>query len=175
MSLYGRHFKPEEKNTLRRVIDRVAGMSILDCRAYIASELEAMKELYKKQNDKGRLVYDKEANKRHEEEHKPFLDYIDSLLEKKGKSTEGDIQVERDMQCIRDIIADDLLDTYEPDGYGSSKYDDMYVLNVILDDVTKNITMWPMMRWASQWNPKMKEYRKLYEKYEEIGRDQAYN
>ena len=103
MSLYGRHFKPQEKNTLRRVIDRVAGMSILDCRAYIASELEAMKELYKKQNDKGRLVYDKEANKRHVEEHQPFLDYIDSLLEKKGKSTEGDIQVERDMQCIRDL------------------------------------------------------------------------
>ena len=175
MSLYGRHFKPKEKNTLRRVLDRVAGMSILDCRAYIASELEAMKELYKKENDKGRLVYDKEANKRHVEEHKPFLDYIDSLLEKKGKSTEGDIQVDRDMRCIRDIIADDLLSTYEPDGYGNTKYDDQYVLNVLLDDVTKNITMWPMMRWASQWNPKMKEYRKLYDKYEEIGRDQAYN
>ena len=92
MSLYGRFFKPKEKNTLRRVMDRVAGMSILDCRAYIASELEAMKNLYMKKNDKGRLVYDKEANERHVQEHKPYLDYIDSLLEKKGKSTEGDIQ-----------------------------------------------------------------------------------
>ena len=175
MSLYGRFFKPGEKNTLRRVMDRVAGMSILDCRAYIASELEAMKNLYMKKGPGDKLVYDEEANERHVEEHKPFLDYIDSLLEKKGKSTEGDIQVERDMQCIRDIIAKDLLSTYEPDGYGSTRYDDIYVLDVLIDDVAKNITMWPMMRWASEWNPKMKEYRKLYDKYEKIGRDQAYS
>lgn len=168
MSLYARFFKPEEKNTLRRVMDRVAGMSILDCRAYIASELLAMKELYRKKAKNGRLVYDKEENKRHEREHRPLLDYIDSLIENKGKSTEKDIQVERDMQCIRDIIAKDLLSAYEPDGYGSSNYDNQRVMDILLADTSKNITMWPMMRWASEWNPNMKEYRKLYQKYEKM-------
>ena len=58
MSLYGRFFKPEEKNTLRKVLDRVAGMSVLDLRAYIEGELIAMKELYRKKAKNGRLVYD---------------------------------------------------------------------------------------------------------------------
>ena len=174
MSLYGRHFKPEEKNTLRRVIDRVAGMSILDCRAYIASELEAMNELYKQQNDKGRLVYDKEANKRHEEDHRPLLDYIDACIEHANnrRSTEADIDLMQHMRCIKDIIARDILDVYAPDGYGSFNYDNQRVMTVLLDDRSKNITMWPMMRWASDWNPKMKEYKKLYDKYEKMAWDE---
>ena len=174
MSLYGRHFKPQEKNTLRRVIDRVAGMSILDCRAYIASELEAMKELYKKQNDKGRLVYDKEANKRHEEDHRPLLDYIDACIEHANnrRSTEADIDLMQHMRCIKDIIARDILDVYAPDGYGNMNYDNQRVMTVLLDDRSKNITMWPMMRWASDWNPKMKEYKKLYDKYEKMAWDE---
>ena len=73
------------------------------------------------------------------------------------------------MQCIKDIIADDILDTYAPDGYGNMNYDNQRVMNVLLEDRAKNITMWPMMRWASPWNPKMKEYRKLYDKYEKMG------
>ena len=28
--------------------------------------------------------------------------------------------------------------------------------------------MWPSMRWASTWNPKTKEYQKLYDKYVEL-------
>ena len=174
MSLYGRFFKPEEKSTLRRVLDRVDAMRPLDCRAYIASELEAMKELYRKKAKNGRLVYDKEENERHEREHRPLLDYIDAEIEKahKASSTEADIDLVYNMQCIKDIIASDILDTYAPDGYGASKYDDMRVLDVILNDRAKNITMWPMMRWASQWNPNMAEYRKLYEKYEKMAWDE---
>ena len=174
MSLYGRFFKPEEKSTLRKVLDRVDGMSPLDCRAYIQGELDAMKELYKKKNDKGRLVYDKEANKRHEEEHRPLLDYIDNEIEKahKKSSTEADIDLVYNMQCIKDLIASDILDTYEPDGYGNMNYDNQRVMNILLDDRAKNITMWPMMRWASNWNPKMKEYRKLYDKYEQMAWDE---
>ena len=174
MSLYGRFFKPEEKSTLRRVLDRVDAMSPMDCRAYIDAELIAMRELYKKENDKGRLVYDKEANKRHEEEHRPLLDYIDSEIEKaeKSSSTEGDIALVNNMRCIKDIIVSDILSVYEPDGYGSMNYDNQRVMDVLVNDSSKNITMWPMMRWASQWNPKMKEYRKLYDKYEQMAWDE---
>ena len=174
MSLYARFFKPQEKNTLRKVLDRVAGMSVLDLRAYIASELDAMCELYRKKAKNGRLVYDKEANKRHEEDHRPLLDYIDACIEHRDNrsSTEADIDLARHMQCIRDIIARDILSVYEPDGYGSYNYDNQYVMNVLLDDTSKNITMWPMMRWASEWNPNMAEYKKLFDKYEKIGREE---
>ena len=168
MSFYGRFFKPEEKTTLRRIQDRVAGMTILDCRAYIQGELDAMRELYKKENDKGTLVYDKEANKRHESEHRPLLDYIDAVIDKTGKSTEGDIQAHRDMQCIKDLIASDIYSVYQPDGYGNTRYDDIKVMDILLDDTSRNITMWPMMRWASTWNPKMKGYQELYDKYVEL-------
>ena len=170
MSLYGRFFKPEEKSTLRRVLDRVDAMSPLDCRAYIQGELDAMKELYKKENDKGRLVYDKEANKRHEEDHRPLLEYIDACIEHANnrRSTEADIDLMQHMRCIKDIIARDILSVYEPDGYGSCNYDNQRVMDVLLNDRSKNITMWPMMRWASDWNPKMKEYKKLYDKYEQM-------
>ena len=173
MSLYGRFFKPEEKNTLRKVLDRVDGMSPLDCRAYIQGELDAMRELYSKQDDKGKLVYDEEANKRHEEDHRPLLEYIDACIEHASNrsSTEADIDLANHMKCIKDIIIEDIYDVYTPDGYGDMKYDHQHVMNVLLDDRAKNITMWPMMKWACEWNPKMKEYRKLYDKYEEMGRE----
>ena len=76
------------------------------------------------------------------------------------------------MKCIKDIIANDILEVFQPDGYGNMNYDNQRVMNVLLDDRSKNITMWPMMRWASQWNPKMKEYRKLYDKYEQMAWDE---
>ena len=86
-------------------------------------------------------------------------------------STEAEIDLHNNMQCIRDIIARDILSVYEPDGYGSSNYDNQRVMDILLDDTSKNITMWAMMRWASEWNPNMKEYRKLYQKYEKMAWD----
>ena len=170
MSLYGRFFKPEEKSTLRRVLDRVDAMSPLDCRAYIQGELDAMKELYKKEGPGGKLVFDEAANERHEEDHRPLLEYIDACIDHaaKRRSTEADIDLMQHMRCIKDIIARDILDVYAPDGYGNMNYDNQRVMTVLLDDRSKNITMWPMMRWASDWNPKMKEYKKLYDKYEQM-------
>ena len=99
------------------------------------------------------------------------MDYIDAQIEKLGKFTEGDLLVQNNMQCIKDIIARDIMSVYEPDGYGSTRYDDIYVMDVLLNDVSKNITMWPRMKWATEWNPKNKEYKKLYDKYEAIGRE----
>ena len=49
MSLYGRFFKPSEKTHVRRVLDRTDVMTPVECRAYIMSDWNAMKELYKKQ------------------------------------------------------------------------------------------------------------------------------
>ena len=174
MSLYGRFFKPEEKSTLRRVLDRVDAMSPLDCRAYIQGELDAMKELYKKEGPGGKLVFDEAANERHEEDHRPLLEYIDACIDHANNraSTEADIDLANHMKCIKDIIIEDIYDVYTPDGYGDMQYDHQYVMNVLLEDRAKNITMWPMMRWACDWNPKMKEYRKLYDKYEKIGREE---
>ena len=128
MSLYGRYFKPSEKTTVRRVLDRTDVMSAVECRAYIMSEWQAMRELYKKENCNGVLVYDREANIRFEQEHKPYIEYIDSIIAKQGKSTEGDIQANRDLRCIRDIIASDILETYNNDGYGNTRYDDIKVM-----------------------------------------------
>ena len=76
------------------------------------------------------------------------------------------------MDCIKDIIIEDIYEVYQPDGYGDMKYDHQNVMNVLLDDTANNITMWPMMKWACDWNPKMKQYRKLYDKYEKIGREE---
>ena len=168
MSLYGRFFKPEEKNTLRKVLDRTRALSAVECLAYISSELSAMKELYKTKAKNGRLVYDKEANKRFEQEHQPLITYIEQVIDRQGKSTEGDIQANRDLICIRDIIAQDIYSVYQPDGYGQSKYDDMRVMDILLNDDSKNITMWPLLKWSNDWNPKMSEYKKLYDKYEQL-------
>ena len=71
-----------------------------------------------------------------------------------------------------DIIADDILSVYEPDGYGNMNYDNQRVMTVLLDDNKKNITMWPMMRWATYWNPKVKYYKVLYDKYEQMAWDE---
>ena len=86
------------------------------------------------------------------------------MISRQGISTEGDIDCWNDLICIRDIIASDILSVYDADGYGSSNYDNMHVMDILLDNPEKNITMWPMMRWASEWNPRMKEYKKLYDK-----------
>ena len=56
MSLYGRFFKPEEKLTFRKVLDRVGVFSAVECRAYIESDRQAMYELFKKEVD-GKLAY----------------------------------------------------------------------------------------------------------------------
>jgi len=167
MSLYGRFFKPEEKLTFRKVLDRVGVFSAVECRAYIESDRQAMYELFKKEVD-GKLVYDKKENKRIDEDHQPLIDYIDEVISRQGKSTEGDIRANRDLDCIRDYIASDILSVYENDGYGSTSYDDIKVMDILLDDESKNLTMWPNMKWASEWNPNVREYRKLYEKYVDL-------
>ena len=174
MSLYGRFFSPDEKTTLRKVLDRTSVLTAVECLAYITNEKQAMHELFSKKAKNGRYVYDKKENERHDIEHQPYIDYINELISRQGISTEGDIDCWNDLICIRDIIASDILSVYDADGYGSSNYDNMHVMDILLDNPEKNITMWPMMRWASQWNPKMKEYRKLYDKYEKIGRDLEY-
>ena len=66
MSLYGRFFKPEEKLTFRKVLDRVGVFSAVECRAYIESDRQAMYELFKKEVD-GKLVYDKKENVKEED------------------------------------------------------------------------------------------------------------
>ena len=41
----------------------------------------------------------------------------------------------------------------------------MKVMDILLDDESKNLTMWPSMKWAARWNPKTYAYSELYEKY----------
>ena len=174
MSIYGRFFEPSEKSTLRKVIDRVEAMSPMDCRSYIQGSWDAMCELYKVKNDDGSFEYNVAANERHELEHKPLIEYIDACIDHaaKRRSTEADIDLMQHMKCIKDIIANDIYEVYQPDGYGNMNYDNQRVMDVLLNDRSKNITMWPMMRWATQWNPKMKEYKKLYDKYEQMAWDE---
>ena len=167
MSFYGRFFSPTGKTLYRRVSDRCAVLTAVECKAYIESSRQALYELHKTEVD-GKLVYDKKDNERTDMDHQPYIDYIDEVISRQGKSTEGDIQCWNDLICIRDEIASDIISVYQADGYGSHNYDDQKVMDILLDDDSRNITMWPMMKWASEWNPKMKQYRKLYEKYVDL-------
>ena len=72
MSFYGRFFKPEEKLTFRKVLDRVAVFSAVECKAYIESSRQALYQLHKKDVD-GKLVFDEQENKRIDEDHQPLI------------------------------------------------------------------------------------------------------
>ena len=165
MSFYGRFFDPSEKLTHRKVLDRVAVFTAVECKAYIESNRQALYHLHSIQQDDGSVKFDLEENKKIDIDHQPFIDYIDEVISRQGKSTEGDIDCWNDLICIRDYIAQDILGVYEPDGYGSNNYDDMKVMDILLDDESKNLTMWPSMKWAARWNPKTYAYSELYEKY----------
>ena len=167
MSFYGRFFKPEEKMTFRKVLDRVGVFTAVECKAYIESSRQALYQLHKSEVD-GKLVFDKKENQRIDEDHQPLIDYIDEVISRQGKSTEGDIQAWNDLICIRDYIVQDILSVYQPDGYGSNNYDDMKVMDILLSDDSKNLTMWPNMKWASEWNPSVEGYKKLYDKYVDL-------
>ena len=165
MSFYGRFFNPEEKLTHRKVLDRVMLFTAVECKAYIESNRQALYHLHSIQQDDGTCVFDKEENKKTDIEHQPFIDYIDEVISRQNKSTEEDIKCNRDLDCIRDYIASDIMSVYEPDGYGSNNYDDMKVMDILLADESRNLTMWPSMKWAARWNPKTYAYSELYEKY----------
>ena len=165
MSFYGRFFKPEEKLTHRRVLDRVGVFTAVECKAYIESNRQALYHLHSIQQDDGSVKFDLQENEKIDIDHQPFIDYIDEVISRQNKSTEGDAQCWNDLICIRDYIAQDILGVYEPDGYGSNNYDDMKVMDILLDDESKNLTMWPSMKWAARWNPKTYAYSELYEKY----------
>ena len=168
MSFYGRFFKPEEKLTFRKVLNRVGVFTAVECKAYIESNRQALYHLHSIQQDDGTCVFDKEQNERTDLDHQPLVDYIDEVISRQGKSTEGDINCWNDLICIRDYIVSDILEVYQPDGYGSNNYDDIKVMDILLDDTSKNLTMWPSMKWASTWNPNTKEYKKLYDKYVDL-------
>ena len=165
MSFYGRFFNPEEKLTHRKVLDRVMLFTAVECKAYIESNRQALYHLHSIQQDDGTCVFDKEENEKTDIEHQPFIDYIDEVISRQNKSTEEDIKCNRDLDCIRDYIASDIMSVYEPDGYGSNNYDDMKVMDILLADESRNLTMWPSMKWAARWNPKTYAYSELYEKY----------
>lgn len=165
MSFYGRFFNPEEKLTHRKVLDRVMSFTAVECKAYIESNRQALYHLHSIQQDDGTCVFDKKENEKTDIEHQPFIDYIDEVISRQNKSTEEDIKCNRDLDCIRDYIASDIMSVYEPDGYGSNNYDDMKVMDILLADESRNLTMWPSMKWAARWNPKTYAYSELYEKY----------
>ena len=167
MSFYGRFFDPSEKLTHRKVLDRVGVFTAVECKAYIESNRQALYHLHSIE-DGDSVKFDLEENKKIDIEHQPFIDYIDEVISRQGKSTEGDIQANRDLVCIRDYIAADILGVYQPDGYGANNYDDIKVMDILLADESKNLTMWPSMKWASRWNPNTKEYEKLYNKYVDL-------
>ena len=167
MSFYGRFFKPEEKMTFRKVLDRVGVFTAVECKAYIESSRQALYQLHKSEVD-GKLVFDKKENQRIDEDHQPLIDYIDEVISRQGKSTEEDINCWNDLICIRDYIVQDILSVYQPDGYGSHNYDDIKVMDILLSDDSKNLTMWPNMKWASEWNPSVEGYKKLYDKYVDL-------
>ena len=64
MSFYGRFFKPEEKLTFRKVLDRVGVFTAVECKAYIESNRQALYHLHSIQQDDGSVKFDLEENKK---------------------------------------------------------------------------------------------------------------
>ena len=94
MSFYGRFFKPEEKLTHRRVLDRVGVFTAVECKAYIESNRQALYHLHSIQQDDGSVKFDLEENKAEQEK------YINSTLLLEPKNEEAmylliDIELKR--------------------------------------------------------------------------------
>ena len=58
MSFYGRFFKPEEKLTFRKVLNRVGVFTAVECKAYIESNRQALYHLHSIQGDNGDVKFD---------------------------------------------------------------------------------------------------------------------
>ena len=163
-----RWFNPKEKTSYRKIWDRVSTLSLIEIGAYIRGAYKAHLNLVtpetytEKENLKNRM------NDIHAD-YKPIIEYIEELESRDINSTERQLQLDRDLLCLRDMIAADMHNAYEWDVYGQTRYDEQKILDYILEDKNPIVLLqdYPRLVWASSWN-KDRENQKYYKLSQKI-------
>ena len=161
-------FNPEEKTSYRKIWDRVSTLELGNIESYIRGAYIAHLNLVT-ESDKSVAGLENRESDIHAD-YKPILDYIDELKARDINSTEKAIDLDRDLMCLRDMIAADMHNAYEWDVYGQSRYDEQKILDYFLDRpkmADRALVEYPRIIWASSWN-KDKENQKYYKKAQKI-------
>ena len=156
-----RFFKPEHKTSFRRIWDRVSILQLGNIESYIRGAYIAHLNLYGDEQERIKYV---------EEDYKPLFDYIDELKARDINSTEKQIDLDRDLNCLRDIIAEDMHLAYEADGYGHSRYEERDILDYFLDRpkmADRALVEYPRLVWSTKWLDE-KENKKFYKLKQKI-------
>lgn len=166
--LGNRWFNPQEKTSYRKIWDRVSTLELGNIESYIRGAYIAHLNLVT-ESDKSVAGLENRESDIHAD-YKPILDYIDELKARDINSTEKQIDLDRDLMCLRDMIAADMHNAYEWDVYGQSRYDEQKILDYFLDRpkmADRALVEYPRLIWASNWN-KDKENQKYYKKAQKI-------
>lgn len=156
-----RFFKPTDKTSIRRIWDRVSTLEIGNIESYIRGAYIAHLNLYGDEQERIKYV---------EEDYKPLFDYIDELKARDINSTEKQIDLDRDLNCLRDLIAADMHTAYESDGYGGSRYEERDILDYFLARpkmADRALVEYPRIIWATKWLDE-KENKKFYKLKQKI-------
>lgn len=156
-----RFFKPTNKTNFRRIWDRCSTLEIGNIESYIRGAYIAHLNLYGDEQERIKYV---------EEDYKPLFDYIDELKARDINSTEKQIDLDRDLNCLRDLIAADMHQAYESDGYGGSRYEERDILDYFLDRpkmADRALVEYPRIIWATKWLDE-KENKKFYKLKQKI-------
>ena len=156
-----RFFKPTDKTSFRRIWDRCSTLGIGNIESYIRGAYIAHLNLYGDEQERIKYV---------EEDYKPLFDYIDELKARDINSTEKQIDLDRDLNCLRDLIAADMHQAYESDGYGGSRYEERDILDYFLSRpkmADRALVEYPRIIWATKWLDE-KENKKFYKLKQKI-------
>ena len=156
-----RFFKPTDKTSFRRIWDRCSTLGIGNIESYIRGAYIAHLNLYGDEQERIKYV---------EEDYKPLFDYIDELKARDINSTEKQIDLDRDLNCLRDLIAADMHQAYEADGYGGSRYEERDILDYFLDRpkmADRALVEYPRIIWVTKWLDE-KENKKFYKLKQKI-------
>ena len=165
-----RFFEPKEKTNFRRIWDRVSTLELGNIESYIRGAYIAHLNLFANDNYKKEPLFDETRVKYIEEDYKPLFDYIDELKSRTIDSTEKQIDLDRDLICLRDLIAADMHQAYECDGYGRTRYEDQKILDYFLNRPKMSdraLVEYPRIIWATKWLDE-KENKKFYKLSQKI-------
>ena len=146
--LHGRFFNKNDKTNIRKILDRTSTLNLQECRSYIQASYDSMHRLH-------------ESDERIADDYKPLFDYLDSLGARDISSTEKQQDLYNDLDCIRDIIASDMHQAYQADGYGSTRYEDQEILDMLLEKSNRELMLYPAIIWSTHWS-KSKTNKKMY-------------
>ena len=151
--IHGRFFTKDDKNDIRKILDRTSTLNLQECRAYIQASYDSMYRLHIGDTDTQIKAF--------EDDYTPLFSYLDSLGGRDISSTEKQQDLYDDLDPIRDIITADMHTAYEADGYGSSRYEEREILEVLLTKSNRELMLYPAIIWSTHWS-KSKTNKKMY-------------